>query len=639
LTGTAVGPLARAAFVLTEPDLSGVAIVGHRTLREGASFVGVDEDTTGGRERQNGTKQKASHDQRTITPPWQPRVALVYTSRMRTSLACMLAAAVACGPMAGHEDIKNPSGTGSGSAGSAAASPSDATIEISPATEIKGLVFEPDAMYLPSWMLYEPKNRKITLDKQREALAKAKDAVQKEAQAAVLATMLYEKAKGESDEAKKKELYTEARQALRDVAQSSGDKVDDVTLQLLGRYELLLDDYASSEKAWSQLVTMLPKDPNAHLNRAWWAYTLLRQYKNADALAAVGTDPLTEKHPELAYVTAWARFRTGDHAGAWQAILVAAKGWGSNPGRELVDRDVYLFAGRTETPFETAIQQMSPIYVAKGGPDLQYEMFSKLGLSAYQFAGRWADGVKALDKALAVTGIKVPDKDTPVIRYQQADYTVRLDDPATSAKLAVEALDALPKCGSCKPQDLENVSESVYVMARLFHILYATANDNRFYQPAHDLYAAALPKINEQKVKTQGESDSGLLEGTKHAMATKPNAGTHDKSAIGALLSRHNQEVQACYELALGGNPKLGGNLVLMLEADQTGVVKGASSEPKAGLADMAAVAGCVVEHAKQWHLPKVPHPFTTRIKMTFAFSVRKPAPAGGGAGPAAAHP
>ena len=35
----------------------------------------------------------------------------------------------------------------------------------------------------------------------------------------------------------------------------------------------------------------------------------------------------------------------------------------------------------------------------------------------------------------------------------------------------------------------------------------------------------------------------------------KAGVGTHDKDAIGALLSRHNQEVQACYERASRRTP------------------------------------------------------------------------------------
>ena len=51
------------------------------------------------------------------------------------------------------------------------------------------------------------------------------------------------------------------------------------------------------------------------------------------------------KQPELDYVIAWAKWRTGDNAGAWQALSMADKNW-SGP-KELVDRDMMVFAGRT----------------------------------------------------------------------------------------------------------------------------------------------------------------------------------------------------------------------------------------------------------------------------------------------------
>ena len=127
------------------------------------------------------------------------------------------------------------------------------------------------------------------------------------------------------------------------------------------------------------------------------------------------------------------------------------------------------------------------------------------------------------------------------------------------------------------------------------------------------------------------------MDGTKRAEAqknlatleatlknTKAGTGTHDKGAIGALINRHNQEVQACYEAALAANPKLGGSLTVNLEADQTGGVKGVSTEPKAGLADLAAVAGCVAEHAKGWKLPKRGMAGNTRIKVGYQLSPRK---------------
>ena len=53
--------------------------------------------------------------------------------------------------------------------------------------------------------------------------------------------------------------------------------------------------------------------------------TILTEPRNA----IVNAEPLTDKEPELAYVTAWAKWRAGDGAAAWEAILTAAKGWGN----------------------------------------------------------------------------------------------------------------------------------------------------------------------------------------------------------------------------------------------------------------------------------------------------------------------
>ncbi len=413
---------------------------------------------------------------------------------------------------------------------------------------------------------------------------------------------------------------------LRDAAAISGDKVDEITLRLLGSYELILEDYPAAEKAWAALVVKQPKDKEEPYNRAWWAYSLLKQFKNADALAAVKDEPLTEKQPELAYVTAWAKWRTGDDAGAWQAIVTAAKGWGQIANKEIVDRDVLLFAGRAGGSLTDTMTTLTPIFGKAA--DQQYEMLAKLGLQSYQFAGRWKDGVSAIDRAIAAEGDKVPPNDKPVLRFTQADYTVRLDDPAAAATFAKEALAALPACGTkCSDKDKENVVESVYYMGRLFHVLYATAHDDRYYQPALDLYNASLPLLTmNDKLRVEAATEMTNVQGTHKVM--KAGAGTHDAGAIGALLKRHNQEVQACYEQALSGNPKLAGALVVHLEADQTGAIQGVSTEPKAGMQDMAMVAGCVAKRAKQWSLPKRANgtgaPSTTRVKLGYTLSAAK---------------
>ena len=105
------------------------------------------------------------------------------------------------------------------------------------------------------------------------------------------------------------------------------------------------------------------------------------------------------------------------------------------------------------------------------------------------------------------------------------------------------------------------------------------------------------------QLHTDAERDLANLQGSFKVM--KHDAGTYTKEAIGTLVKRHNQEVQACYEQFLAANPKLGGALTLNLEANAQGQITGASSDPKAGAQDMAGVAGCVIERAKQWKLPK----------------------------------
>jgi len=142
--------------------------------------------------------------------------------------------------------------------------------------------------------------------------------------------------------------------------------------------------------------------------------------------------------------------------------------------------------------------------------------------------------------------------------------------------------------------------------------------------------------MNDQ-VRTEAAKDQANLEGTFKVM--KAGAGTHDAAAVGALLKRHNQEIQACYEQALSANAKLAGNLSIMLEADNTGAIKGVATEPKAGMADMAMVAGCAAEHAKHWALPKRANgtgaPSTTRVKLGYALSAATPTPPAAAPAPA----
>jgi tetratricopeptide (TPR) repeat protein len=445
----------------------------------------------------------------------------------------------------------------------------------------------------------------------------------RQAQAAVLATLLYDDAKKEKDDAAKRKLWEEARGVLRDSVAAAGEgKGDETDLRMLGSFELLLEDYAGAEKAWSALVAADPKDKELPTFKAWWAYSLLRQYKNADALNVIANEQVTDKTPELAYVTAWAKFRTGDDKGAWAALVTASKGGLTIFPHDPLQRDLLVFAGRTGASIDEGVTALQPVF----GKTQQYELLAKLGLEAYEFAGRWQDGVTALDKAVAAANGKAPVNDLPILRLKQAEYTIRLDEPVTAAKYGKQSVEALPACAAapaankCSTETMSTIVYSVYLMGQLFHVLYATAHDDRYYQPAHDLYQATVSKLTDDKQRTDAQKNADALERSFKAM--KAGVGTHSKDAIGALLNRHNQEVQVCFERGLSANPKLSGTLTLNLESDQTGAIKGASTDPKAGADGMSMVAGCVEGKAKTWKIPKRAQAGSTRIKLTYSMSL-----------------
>ena len=80
--------------------------------------------------------------------------------------------------------------------------PGDVSFEIQP-QDIKGMIFEPEALVSPGMPLVAAK-KKTTLEKQRQTFEKTKDPVQKEAHAAILATMLYQNSKtAKGDEQRK----------------------------------------------------------------------------------------------------------------------------------------------------------------------------------------------------------------------------------------------------------------------------------------------------------------------------------------------------------------------------------------------------------------------------------------------------
>jgi tetratricopeptide (TPR) repeat protein len=612
--------------VAGEPRLAGAAVVGHRSLRQVAALVGLDRDAAGAADRaEPGHREDECEPESRKIPhgggdhitrvAWRQRADPLYTSRMK-SLSFVLVTLVACAGTQ-EESITPGPGVAPAARQRAATTSSDVVFEL-PVSTIKTAPLEPSALDRPAMPLVEAK-RRTTLDKQRALVQSTRDPVAKQAQAAILATMLYLDSKaGKGNE---KELLAEARRVLRDVAQLAGDAaVDELTLRLLGSYEVIAEDYAAAEKAWQGVIDKDPKSKELLQNRAWLAFTQLKQFKNAEALATLAADKLDDKQPELAYVIAWAKLRANDGPGAWQAILTAVKGWGQNLKYDELEREVLMIAGRTQVPFDQVITGLTTV-LAKTKAQ-QYELVAKLGLQGYASAGRWADSVAALDKSLELAGDAMPPTYRVRIRYSQAEFVLLLDNPEAAAVFAKQSVEALGPCGaSCTDKERAETIDHAYLLGRLFHLLFATANDRRFYQPAHDLYAltvALLPAAQQ----LQARKDSTTLEATLKNI--KPGTGTHDKGALGNLLVRRDTEIQACYEAALGSNPTISGTLTIELESDASGAIKGVATTPRAGLADVSAVAGCVSERARQWKLPKRGMAGSTRIKLSFALALNK---------------
>jgi hypothetical protein len=91
----------------------------------------------------------------------------------------------------------------------------------------------------------------------------------------------------------------------------------------------------------------------------------------------------------------------------------------------------------------------------------------KLGLFAYQFAGRWGEGVSVLDEALKVAGATVPPNDKVRIKYNQAQFTVPLDQPEAASRAAKEAIAALPACGAkCSAKETQDLVTAITASAR-----------------------------------------------------------------------------------------------------------------------------------------------------------------------------
>jgi tetratricopeptide (TPR) repeat protein len=551
--------------------------------------------------------------------------------------------------------IHGPSaGDGARGAAEVALAPAPGPIEI-PAIEIRGSVVEPGVLrqpWVPAIALPFDALSDDVLGKERDLARRSRDPAQRRVHTIVVAAVLYQKASIAGDTAarlrtEQKAWLSEARDLLRGVLTKPGQASEEAAWRLRGVCELLLADYPAAERTWRTLVEHYPGSPDEPSHRAWLAYTLLRQDRTQDAIAVTASEERDGRHPELAYMAAWARWHTGDRAGAWRQIAVAAErwmeaGWPCSGGRHEcllqldsaaggLGRELCFLAARASSSLDEGLSAAAaylPNVSSLADREQRYDILRFLGWS-YRTAGRWSDASATYDKALAFMGDRARVSDVIAIRAAQAELAVRLDRPDAAEAYATQAIDGVGRCDTdepamtpsdrtttCAKAKLEAV-QRLYAIAELLGKLRGTWDDQRYDQLAHELHVMTISSLGNDATRAKAQKVAAELEAS---LAHPGVTAAVDRTALRDLLALHNEEATACYDAGLVAHPALAGSVALVLEVDRRGAVQRAIARPVEGSADLTTVAGCIADRARGWKLPILGT--GARIELHYALSV-----------------
>jgi len=422
----------------------------------------------------------------------------------------------------------------------------------------------------------------------------------------------------EQAEADHKNFRVEARDALRKLF-DAGNR-EEATLQMLSVAEMTLGEDDAATKVFEEAVK-LPDSKNLDYYKTWLTLEYLKADRNADALALVdGWDRSNVKgsiDQLAAYVTAWAKFRAADYPAAVAEITKSVELWGNRPGRDEVTEEAAFFMARAGTPVADADAALTKL--TGGNADKRYRFLYFLA-QQYQAAGYFANGAEVL-KLLASGDVRdpVPINDQMAFRFERATMELMADHPTEAANLLLEAYSLLEPCGeSCSAGYKDAVAKSIAQYGTLFHTLYATSLDEKYYEPAKMLYDFYVNKMD-QPDKEVIRGYLGRLTDTKEN--ADPRQGKHDTETMTKALQLKQNVVKACYESRLAFDPKLAGPLKLTLNVTNTGTVEGVTTEPAPGKDGMAFVAGCLTERAKSWTFPGRTVPGNTAVVWPLEFA------------------
>lgn len=513
-----------------------------------------------------------------------------------------------CGPSRGPTPPARPPDPRGG--------PEDLTIELAE-VGLAGVRFVPEAVVAPSMLLVHG-TRGGSLERLRATWTRTKAdrraaPARRALDGQLLATALFEAAR--TDAARRDALLGEAAAVVAAIRAATPGATDETSLIMGAAIGFALGDAGAAEPYLTELSQRFAERPGGVMARTQLAYARLRDGGDAIATALLAAATPAATAPELAYVIAWTRFRSGDGPGAAAAITLAAQGWTVAATQPALDRDFVVMHARSGLPLATALDAVAAV---TGDAARRHALLFQLA-TAYGFAGRPDEARAALDAAVAA----LPGPATellPSIRLLQAEYVRRagrIDELGTAWRAAVAAMAA---CASCADDDRRAIGDGLAARAVEAHTVYATAGDDRFRRAAEELYRqfAALPEA-----AARPDHQAMAQYAADFARVRPPTDGAQYKDAIAVPMALRQQEVLACYEASLQGQPGLSGALAMTLEIDQGGAVTGVATDPPRGAEGLAQVAGCVDERARAWRLPSRVRPGTARVTARYVLGAR----------------
>ncbi|HUQ08176.1 MAG TPA: AgmX/PglI C-terminal domain-containing protein [Kofleriaceae bacterium] len=253
---------------------------------------------------------------------------------------------------------------------------------------------------------------------------------------------------------------------------------------------------------------------------------------------------------------------------------------------------------------------------------------------------------KNADAAMVITGAE----ETPEIHYVTAWLRFRQGDNAGAVAALTKAIEKWPDPAWLEPLTRDyllmaarggvNATDASLVLSTLypdpatrflvFHELsrsYAFAGRPAEASAAIELAlgvaGGTLPPKDAEALKAESAALGKLASGKPPVEAEKGDAVAYGHAAK-ATVDARRQEIQACYEQPLQGDPTLAGAMTLTLEVDPGGSVVGATSEPPDGEAGVAAVARCAVARVRTWRFPARPGGGVARLAAAFTLAPAK---------------